>query len=178
MPNELPGVTNENSVQPTPDSDKFLLYLREITAVVIAAAVVVGFAVMLYLTYGYVNAPPAEPTYQRAKDLLLIIDPFLGIVIGYYFNKVSTESRAEHAEANARTATETAKNAEGGKDEAQKESEAAKTALANLTAAADSVLDQISSPAAMGIAAAEAGGSAGAVARLRSASERAKAMFD
>jgi hypothetical protein len=42
--------------------------------------------------------------FARAKDLLLFINPILGVVIGYYFNKASTEGRAEQAEENTRAA--------------------------------------------------------------------------
>jgi len=46
--------------------------------------------------------------YARVKDLLLFINPLLGVIIGYYFNKVSSDLRAETAEMAARTASVTA----------------------------------------------------------------------
>ena len=87
-----------------------LRYLREIAAILIAAIVLIGFIIMMRETYSHVGAGQ-ENDFQQTKDLLQIFTGFLGIVIGYYFNRVSTEARAEKAETAARNATDLAQGA-------------------------------------------------------------------
>lgn len=121
-----------------------LRIIREFAAIFIAIFVIVGFIVMMYLTYVQVEN---LDKYNRTKDLLMIINGFVGIVIGYYFNRVSTEVRAEKAESAARTANETAQGAIAGQKNAVEEkkvaSEAAsstKSELRNLASAAQALL--------------------------------------
>ena len=51
--------------------------------------------------------------------------PLLGVVIGYYFNKASSEPRAETAEAAAKTAVASAQQATEARDQAEAEAEVA-----------------------------------------------------
>jgi hypothetical protein len=88
--------------------DTTLRRFREYVAAGIAVLVVLGTFGMLIAAFSYIES---DESFGRVKDLLLIVNPFLGVVIGYYFNKVSTEARAESAESTARTATANAQQA-------------------------------------------------------------------
>src|SRR5216110_1104429 len=84
----------------TASADSKLRILREAVAATIALLIVLGTTVMLYIVFTrYVagDDQAADKHFERAKDLLLFVNPLLGVVIGYYFNKVSTEARAEKA---------------------------------------------------------------------------------
>src|SRR5262245_37539536 len=97
------------SSNPAPNSvDASLRRFREYVAAGIALLVVLGTFGMLIAAFWYIDS---NESFARVKDLLLIVNPFLGVVIGYYFNKVSTEARAESAENTARTATASAQQA-------------------------------------------------------------------
>lgn len=101
-----------------------LRYLREIIALLIAAVILGGFLLMIrdmYLNIG-------DEHHQERKDLLQIFTGFLGIVIGYYFNRVSTEARAEKAETAARRANETVQGVNVERADALRESSLAKEA--------------------------------------------------
>jgi hypothetical protein len=104
--------TNDPSRQgtptPEPPVDTWARRLRETMAAAIAGIVVVSFVAMTALAFFYTNS---NETFSRAKDLLLFINPVVGVVIGFYFNKASTEARAESAEKTARTANDTAQQA-------------------------------------------------------------------
>ncbi len=135
------------SAQPVFDvaTEVALRRLREYVAAAIALIVILGAVVMLILAYySGVNSPD---TFARIKDLLLFINPLLGVVIGYYFNRVSTEARAESAESTARTATVTAQQAEAARNQAQEtvkattlEAQETKAALNQLVQATDKML--------------------------------------
>jgi hypothetical protein len=121
-----------------------LRYLREIAALLIAGVVLIGFIIMMRETYSQVEN---IDKFNRTKDLLIIFNGLLGIVIGYYFNRVSTEVRAEKAESAARTANETAQGAVEAHKNALHENKAAKEAtsivkneLRNLSDAAKTLL--------------------------------------
>ncbi|MBC8076388.1 MAG: hypothetical protein H7Y32_09970, partial [Chloroflexales bacterium] len=93
---------------PEPPIDVWARRLRETMAAFIAGVVVLSFVVMTGLAFFYTDN---NETFTRAKDLLLFINSVLGVVIGFYFNKVSTEGRAESAENTARTASANAQQA-------------------------------------------------------------------
>ena len=184
------------SDQPAPSSvDTSLRRFREYVAAGIALLVVLGTFGMLIAAFSYIES---NETFARVKDLLLIVNPFLGVVIGYYFNKVSTEARAESAESTARTATanaqqavtraEVAENtaqvaqadaqqAAVARDAAETKAQTAITTLSDVQAAAERVLAQpATAPAVLG---ADDGSSAVEDARnaLRAALERARRMM-
>ncbi|MEA3397659.1 MAG: hypothetical protein U9R05_09390 [Chloroflexota bacterium] len=128
-----------------------LRHFREYVAAAIAVIVVLGTVVMLITALRYVNS---SDQFTRVKDLLLIINPLLGVVIGYYFNKVSTEARAESAEATAQSAALNAQQASEARNSAETEAQTAKTeaeeAMSTLSAvsqAAEKVLSQAPAPA-------------------------------
>ena len=97
--------------------------LREYVSAALAGVVVLGTVAMMILAFNYLNSPEE---FDRIKDLLLFINPLLGVVIGYYFNKASSEPRAETAEAAAQTAVVSAQQATEARDQAEAEAEAAR----------------------------------------------------
>jgi hypothetical protein len=72
--------------------------------------IVLGFVILVVFTIG-VAVNGSEDAFGRAKDLLLFINPIVGVVIGYYFNKATSDARSENAEQNAKEATQTAQKA-------------------------------------------------------------------
>ena len=113
---------NKNSQ--TLNTDTYLRRFRENVAASIAGVIVVGSVIMFGLSFSQTGN---EEQFNRTKDLLLIINPLLGVVLGYYFNKVSTEARAENAEATAQTAVVNAQQAAKAQETAQAEAQEAKT---------------------------------------------------
>jgi hypothetical protein len=97
--------------------------LREYVSAAIAGVIVLGTVAMLILAFNYLSSPQE---FDRIKDLLLFINPLLGVVIGYYFNKASSEPRAETAEAAAKTAVASAQQATESRDKAEAEAEEAR----------------------------------------------------
>ncbi len=130
-----------------------LRHFREYVAAAIAMIVVLGTVVMLITALRYVRYVDSSDQFTRVKDLLLIINPLLGVVIGYYFNKVSTEARAESAEATAQSAALNAQQASAARNTAEAEAQAAKnkaeeaiTTLSAVSQAVEKVLPQVPAP--------------------------------
>ncbi len=149
--------------------DTTLRRLREYVAAGIALLVVLGTFGMLIASFAYIENDEA---FARVKDLLLIVNPILGVVIGYYFNKTSTEARAESAESTARTATASAQQAATARDAAEVKVQTAMSTLSDLQGAAEKMLAQ-SAPASA-VLGAEEQPSDDARVELRVALERAK----
>jgi hypothetical protein len=95
-----------------------------------------------------------EARFNRVRDLLLIINPLVGVVIGYYFNKTSTDARAEQAEATARGAQAGAQASERARERAEQGMQAAQTrsdeAMAVLSEVSDSAQVMLNQEAAAG----------------------------
>lgn len=115
---------------------------------------------MIRQAFQSLGSAQSDPSFDRVKDLLLFINPLVGVVIGYYFNRVSTEARAENAERTAQGATATAFRAEAALGEAQararanrSEANEARAALEEIIPAARAVLSQPPLPQAHGGAA-------------------------
>jgi hypothetical protein len=126
--------------------DPWLSHFRERVAAGIAIAVVVGTFTLVGVAVWQADAPE---TFQRVKDLLLFVNPLIGLVIGYYFHKVSTEGRAESAEAmvkdasqNAEQATEARMAAEVAADRADTKARRATATLSKLERATTERLGQ------------------------------------
>jgi hypothetical protein len=155
--------------------DSRLRMLREVVGASIASLIVLATVALIFMVFfRYVGAEnaTADKHFERAKDLLLFINPLLGVVIGYYFNKVSTEARAEKAEATVATANNTAQ-------QAKTEADRAKAVLDEVVPAAQEVLNESTSPSPGTLsAAAGASGSTSteAQAALRAALQRAKQL--
>lgn len=116
--------------------------LREYIAGALALIIVLGLIITGYIAVQ--NLPNAEQ-FQRAKDLLLIINPFVGVVIGYYFNKVTSDARAAALQRASDAASQAALLATSDRDRAVQQAETAQTqaermrgALTEMVTAAES----------------------------------------
>jgi hypothetical protein len=107
--NEQPPRRGTVSAHSNPP-DAWLSHFREIVTAAIAVVVVLCSALLILYTVGTVQAASAD-AFMRAKDILLFVNPILGLVIGYYFQKTTSEARSEHAEATARSASDRAEEA-------------------------------------------------------------------
>lgn len=144
---------------PDPELQRF----RERVAAGIALIVVAGSFVLMAISFLFIGE--AEQ-FNRVKDLLLIVNPFLGVVIGYYFNKTSSDARAERAEATVQHVSTTAQVATTARTAAEEQAKAAgaeaaqlQAAFAEVEQAANQMLQQTPAPA--GGAGAVLGGSGG-----------------
>ncbi|MCB0214523.1 MAG: hypothetical protein KDJ52_34605 [Anaerolineae bacterium] len=117
-------MADENQSRSTQDSA--LRRFREYVAAGIAVIIVLGTVLMMIVALQATSNAESPEQFAQVKDLLLIINPLLGVVVGYYFNKVSTEARAENAEATAHTAVITAQEAAKTRDAALEKAEDAK----------------------------------------------------
>lgn len=116
---------------------------RELFAGILAVLIVAGMVIVGAIAVIYLSNADA---FQRAKDLLLIITPFVGVVLGYYFNKVTSDARAaalqraaDSSAAVAITATEASQRAEMQAQSAQTDASKARGTLAAVVEAADKV---------------------------------------
>lgn len=136
-----------SNTEPAPSADYRAGRIKEIVAAVIAFIIIGCLLLLLWKSFQYVGGDErAGAAFQQVKDLLLFINALVGVVIGYYLTKVSTENRAESAEATARDATAAARQAVAARDEAEAESRKFKTALADILPAAEQILAQIPEP--------------------------------
>jgi hypothetical protein len=92
------------------------------------------------------------------KDLLLFINPLLGVVVGYYFNKVTSEARAETAETTAQSAMTSAQLAAEARNAAETEAktakgeaEEAKSALKEVGEVAEKMMVQAPAATTLGV---------------------------
>jgi hypothetical protein len=129
--------TLRQQAQPAPD--RWQARLRETIAAAIAGCIVLGTLVLIGIAVAMASS--AE-TFGRVKDLLLFVNPLVGYVIGYYFNKVSTEARAENAEAVARDSSQAAVDAMQARGQAEVKAEEATGSLADLEQAAAKLVPQ------------------------------------
>jgi hypothetical protein len=137
------NASGQRRVQTQWSLDFKLRVLREAVAAAIALLIVVATSVMLYIVFTrYVSSgdAAADKQFERAKDLLLFVNPLLGVVIGYYFNKVSTEARAEKAEEGIAVAHQDVQQALEDRNEAKAEAKEAKSVLNEVIPAAEQVL--------------------------------------
>ena len=133
------------------EPDPVVRRLREFVSAGIALAVILGSVVMLIQAFNYLSSPEE---FDRVKDLLLFINPLLGVVVGYYFNRAISEPRAEKAETAATAAMATAQQASEARNQAEAEAEAAKgeaeevkETLKEVDEAAEKMLAQMPAPA-------------------------------
>jgi hypothetical protein len=102
---------------PQTETDLYMRKFREIVTATIALIVVLVYPIgMVIVSVNFINTPEK---HDQLKDLFLIVNPLLGFVLGYYFNKTSTEARAENAESTAKTAVTTAQQASMQRERAQ-----------------------------------------------------------
>ena len=133
-------MTEENPNPPT----VWLPLLREIMAGGIALFVVGVFAALLLRAMKDVtNAPDVT----LAKELLGMVNPLMGLVVGYYFSRVTSEARAERAEATVTATLRSAERASTAREHAESDARTARQragelahALEGLTRAAEEAL--------------------------------------
>ena len=117
-----------------------LAMIREIVAGILAT-VVMGLFLLLILRALY---RVTGNEFTPIKELLAMVNPTVGLVIGYYFSRVTSEARAERAEASAeaagRSALESAQaraHAEASMEGTRHRAEEARSALAELVRTVD-----------------------------------------
>src|SRR5215210_3082378 len=122
-----------SNTDPAPLADHRSGRVKEIGAAIIAFVIIGCLVLLIWKSFQYIGGDErTSAAFQQVKDLLLFINALVGVVIGYYFTKISTEHRAESAEAMARDATATVRQAVAARDEAEAETKKIKTALADL----------------------------------------------
>lgn len=143
-------------------ADSGLRRIREWVSAGIAALIIIGTIMMMVMAFNHLSTPEE---FARLKDLLLFINPLLGVVIGYYFNKATSEARAESAEATAQSAMTSVQEASEARNQAQAEAkeaksqaEEAKSTLKEMSEAAEKVMAQMPPPAVGVLGADEEGG--------------------
>ena len=140
--NETPGGQGQTggsttSSAPAPGPDPRAQARREQVTANLAYAIVGLFAALLIGAFFNLKE---EVPFANVKDLLSMITPIVGVVLGFYFNKASTERRAESAEEGARAATEAARQASEERAQAQVEATQATQSLNDVSTAADELL--------------------------------------
>jgi uncharacterized membrane protein YcjF (UPF0283 family) len=132
--------------------------IREAIAGIIAIIFVATFLLLVRAAYSTMENAAA---FGSAKELLAIVNAIVGVIVGYYFSRMTTEARAERAEATADDATQTAARATEN-ERAAKDQVTAITADGTQTRAALAALkdaaQEILGPAAGHRAGAVAGG--------------------
>lgn len=129
---------------------------RERVAAALAGIIVlIAVVVLLVSVFAAMQAQEDGQAFTNLKDILGFLNPLLGVILGYYFNKVSSDNRAENAEKNARIAAANAEQAEAERLEMWQETQQTRQQTQQLRAymtqlmqAADATLKQ-SSPEAV-----------------------------
>lgn len=128
---------SQQPLNPILSSDLSLERLREYIAGGIALIIILGM--ILISGIAIQNLPNAEQ-FARAKDLLLLITPFVGVVIGYYFNKVTADARAAALQRAADAANQTAIAATTESERAQEQAQVAQNQAAQARGALSEVV--------------------------------------
>jgi wyosine [tRNA(Phe)-imidazoG37] synthetase (radical SAM superfamily) len=108
---------------------------REYSTASLALIIIVGAFIMIGV------AMARAENFDQIKDLLLFINPILGVAIGYYFNKASSEARAENAEKSAEKATEFAETAQKDKAKAEAVAQKKSSEIQTMEETLDEVVD-------------------------------------
>ena len=96
--------------EPSPPNKSTVSVFREYFSSILALLVVGVFLAMVGFTLP-VAFNGTDEALTRAKDLLTLVSPFAGMVIGYYFNKATSDARAENLERTTKEANQTAQKA-------------------------------------------------------------------
>jgi hypothetical protein len=115
---------------PGDDKTSWLPLIRETFAGVIALVFAATFLILVSAAYQHHGD---EKAFNAIKELITIVNGVVGIIVGYYFSRMTTEARAEKAEVTAGKAADAAANATQRERETNAE-------LARLTDAAKEVL--------------------------------------
>ena len=147
--------------EPSPAPKHALTISREYFSSILAFVVVGAFLLMVGFTLP-VAFNGTDEALTRAKDLLTLVSPFAGMVIGYYFNKATSDARAENAETTAKSATESAQKATLDREKAVEQAQKSEMEIKDMRAdllemwtAAEEMIKQIpgdtGSPAVKGL---------------------------
>ena len=132
------GLSTTSSTPPVaPGPDPKVQARREQVTANLAYSIIGLFAVLLIGAFFYIDD---GAKFEHVKDLLSMITPIVGVVLGFYFNKASTERRAESAEEGAKAATEAARQASEERAQAQTEATQATQSLNEVSNAAGELL--------------------------------------
>jgi hypothetical protein len=131
--------------------DTTLRLFKEYFTAALAMLFVFGVFAMTILSFQFIATSTTDP-FARIKDLLLIYTPFLGVILGYYFNKITSDARAETAEnaaqaaaANAQQASEVRNEAVARAQEAQTSADQMRSSLQEVTKLAKDMVNQTTS---------------------------------
>jgi hypothetical protein len=132
-------------------------FRERVSSLLAGLIVMVALIVLLVaMIVGLRDESPGQ-AFTNLKDVLGFLNPLLGVILGYYFNKVSSENRAENAEKTARIAAATAQEAEEARQAMWQQNQAIRQQLGlmrefmgELTAAASQMLDHAPDVAANG----------------------------
>lgn len=102
-PSSLPAL----QAAATPVDDQ-LRRLREYVAAILALIIILGTVIVITIS---LSLSGDAARFDRVKEIINLILPLLTFVLGYYFNKASTEARAEKAESAAQAAVTSAQMA-------------------------------------------------------------------
>jgi len=134
----------------TISTDRKLSRIREYVAAALALIILATTVILILLSLKYTDN---SESFSRANELLETLIPLLTFVLGYYFNKTSTEPRAEKAEETARAANDDARKANEAKARADSDAQMSKdetrdvkSALAELGQTTEKYLSRVSSP--------------------------------
>ena len=123
---------------------------REYVTAALALIILATTVILILLSLKYTNN---SESFSRVNELLETLIPLLTFVLGYYFNKTSTEPRAEKAEETARAAAINALQAIEARARADSDAKMAKdktrdvrSALAGLEQTTEKYLSHLSSP--------------------------------
>lgn len=134
-------VAPETSPRQTERRFDWLRVLRELTTTALAAIVMVGFVTLIVMAVRGVD--DADPAFERFKELIAIANGIVGVIIGYYFTRTTTESVVEKAEETARNASDAATAAKHGHIRMERQIDEAEQAGQELAAAAKDFLDAV-----------------------------------
>lgn len=123
-------------------------FRERVSSLLAGLIVIVALVVLLVaMIVGLRDEAPGQ-AFTNLKDVLGFLNPLLGVILGYYFNKVSSENRAENAEKTARIAAATAQEAEAARQAMWQQNQAIRQQLGlmqdvmgDLTAAASQMLE-------------------------------------
>ena len=116
---------------------------REYVTAALALIILATTVILILLSLKYTNN---SESFSRVNELLETLIPLLTFVLGYYFNKTSTEPRAEKAEETARTANEARARSDSDAQIAKNETRNVESALAELEQSTEKYLSRVSSP--------------------------------
>ena len=124
-------------------------FRERVSSLLAGLIVVVAVIVLLVAVATALRTSEEGQAFTNIKDVLGFLNPLLGVILGYYFNKVSSENRAETAEKTARSAAAAAQQSESERLQMWQEYQQIRQQMGlmrefmtELTQAAQSVLDE------------------------------------